>query len=395
MFEKMTELANEMLFELKNHILPFWMKLIDRRYGGFFGKVDGKLNIVKRAEKGSILNSRILWTFSSAYLALKIEEYLEYAHQSYKFLVNNLIDNKYGGLFWSTNFKGIVKNDGKHVYNIAFAIYALSEYYLVTKDDKVKTLAVSLFNLIESKGKDDKGYLEEFDVQWNAVPNEMLSESGVIAGRTMNTHLHLLEAYTNLYRIWKDESLKDQICFILKLFEKIIFDRNSTSFKVFFDINWSTLVNLQSFGHDIEATWLINRALDVIGLENQNLIEITKKVSKNIQTNSLIDNSIVNESFEGNIDTDRIWWVQTEAVIGFFNSYQLTGNKTFLNDAISIWGFIKKHIIDSNENGEWYMRVSNDFDKYPEDDIVGSWKCPYHNSRMCLEIIERNKPIRE
>ncbi len=389
----MNELVNEMLSELKTNILPFWMKLIDRSNGGFFGKVDGKLNIVEKADKGSILNSRILWTFSSAYLILKSEEYLEYARQSYNFLVNNLIDNKFGGLFWSTDHKGNVKDDRKHIYNIAFAIYALSEYYLVTKDDEVKTLAVSLFKLIESKGKDEKGYLEEFDVQWNVVPNEMLSEFGVNANRTMNTHLHLLEAYTNLYRIWQDESVRDQICFILNIFEKNIFDNDLASFKVFFDINWNSLINLQSFGHDIEATWLINKALDLTGLENQNLIEIIKKVSKNIQKVSLIDNSIVNESFEGKIDTDRIWWVQTEAVIGFFNAYQLTGDKTFLNDAISIWGFIKNYIIDDNEKGEWNMRVSKEFNKYPEDDVVGPWKCPYHNSRMCLEIIERNKAI--
>ncbi|MFW9905444.1 MAG: AGE family epimerase/isomerase [Candidatus Thorarchaeota archaeon] len=387
----MNKLANEMKSELKNHILPFWMKLIDRRYGGFFGKVDGNLNIVQKAEKGSILNSRILWTFSSAYLSFKAIEYLEFAHHSYQFLRNNLIDKKFGGLFWSTDFKGIVKNDSKHIYNIAFAIYALSEYYLATKDDEVKSLAISLFNLIESKGKDVKGYLEEFDIQWNVVPNVMLSESGVIADRTLNTHLHLLEAYTNLYRIWKHKSVKDQICFILKLFDKVIFDRNTNSFKVFFDINWNSLVNLQSFGHDIEATWLINKALDITGLENQNLIEIIKKVSKNIQKVSLIDNSILNESFNGKIDTDRIWWVQTEAIVGFLNFYQLTGDKSFLKDATNIWRFIKNFIIDNDENGEWNMRVSKEFNKYPEDDIVGPWKCPYHNSRMCLEIIERNK----
>ncbi|MFW9928534.1 MAG: AGE family epimerase/isomerase [Candidatus Thorarchaeota archaeon] len=385
----MEELVNEVQSELINHILPFWMRLIDKTYGGFFGRVDGNLNIDEKSSKGAVLNSRILWAFSASFNVLSNEEYLVYAHQAYKFLIEKLIDKKFGGLYWSVDFRGHPLDRRKHIYNLAFAVYALSEYYLATHKDEVKSLLIDLFNLIETKGKDFNGYLEEFDEKWNKKSNDLLSEFGINSQRTMNTHLHLLEAYTNLYKLWESNEVLQSIKNIIDIFERKIFSQESDSFKVFFDSEWNSLINLKSYGHDIEATWLINRALDITKIESHSIIEVIRRVGKKVYKEALKSNSIIYESLNGVINTNRIWWAQTEAVIGFINFSQVFGNKTFFNSAINIWIFIKNHLIDKRLEGEWFSKVSGHLKNYPNDNIVDAWKCPYHNTRMCLEVIKR------
>jgi len=231
----MYEICKEIELEFKNHIMPFWMKLMDKENGGFYGTVDFNLNVHKKAEKGGIYIARLLWTFSAAYRVLKNEEYLEHADHLYRFLKDKIYDYESLGLFWSVDYQGHPKDTRKHIYAQAFGVYALSEYFRATKCQEALNLALEIYEIIESKGFSHytNAYMEEFDRQWNPVSNEMLSENGVIADITMNTHIHILEAYTNLYKAWPDPILKTKIKNLMDIHFHKIYDKQTKYLKVF------------------------------------------------------------------------------------------------------------------------------------------------------------------
>lgn len=385
------KMALEMLEHLENVIVPFWDKLQDKENGGFYGYMTYNLELDKTAEKGCILNSRILWFYSATYNLNHDEKNLMYAEHAYNFLKNVFLDKKYGGVFWMASYKGEITDSRKHTYNQAFAIYALAEYYKATKNEEALNLAKKLFEIIEMKCKDMYGYLEEFDEEWNEKENEMLSECGVISKKTTNTHLHVLEAYTNLYSVWKDERVKNQLLYILDIFKIRIYDEKQHVFKIFFDEEWNVTIDVKSFGHDIETCWLIDRAAEVIG--DKEVIEDVRsyipKVAEKIHEIAYSDHGMNNECVEGKLDTDRVWWVQAEAVIGFYNNFQITKDKKYCEAAMNMWDYIKSTIVDKRDGGEWFWKVSKDGQPYEDKPIVEPWKCPYHNSRMCIEIVRR------
>lgn len=385
------KMALEMLDHLENVIVPFWNGLQDNDNGGFYGYMTYNLELDQKAEKGCILNSRILWFYSATYELTHNEANLEYAEHAYNFLKDVFLDEKYGGVFWMASYKGEITDGRKHTYNQAFAIYALAEYYKVTKNEEVLDLAKRLFEIIEEKCKDNYGYLEEFDKEWNEKENEMLSECGVISKKTTNTHLHILEAYTNLYSVWKDERVKKQLLYVLHIFKNKIYDEKQHVFKIFFDEIWNVTIDVKSFGHDIESCWLIDRAGEVIG--DTQLIEDIRgyipKVAEKIYELAYSDKGMNNECVQGKLDTDRIWWVQAEAVIGFYNNYQITKNKKYCEAAMNMWDYIKSTIVDKRSGGEWFWKVSKEGQPYEDKPVVEPWKCPYHNSRMCIEMVRR------
>ena len=385
----MNKIVNEMTFELKNHILPFWMNLIDREYGGFYGKVDKNYFILRDAPKSSIINSRILWAFSATFNKFKDKNYIYYANHAYFFMINNLLDRKYGGLYLFVDYSGKVIDTRKHINNLCYAIYALTEYFEATHKDEVINLAISFFELIESQKNHSGIYLEEFDRQWIKKTNEFLDRFGLNATITMNNQLHLLEAYAKLYSIWPKKELLNQLKILIENFETKIFSHQSNSFNEFFDSSWNSLVNLKIYGHDIEASWLLSNSLEILGIENENILQIIKKILNNIEKEAMDKNSIILELANGNYNKKRMWWVQTEAVIGFVNGYSLFKVESYLEDAIKIWEFIKIYFIDKNPKGEWYSCVSDDMHYIQEENIVDEWKGPYHSTRMCLEIITR------
>jgi mannose/cellobiose epimerase-like protein (N-acyl-D-glucosamine 2-epimerase family)/predicted GH43/DUF377 family glycosyl hydrolase len=386
----MKNIRNEMQAELYNRIIPYWSKLRDKENGGFYGYVnfDGVLN--KNAEKGGILNSRLLWFFSAAYCHKKDENVLAMARHAYEFLKDKIIDKGYKGLYWMVDYKGTPADTRKHTYNQAFGIYALAEYYKASHDKNALELAISLFELIEEKCKDELGYLEEFDQGWHEKENEMLSENDVISDKTMNTHLHVLEAYTVLYEVWENERVKNALIFLLDICRNKLYSEKDNSLKVFFDRKWNETVDVKSFGHDIEASWLIDRAAEVLG--KKSLIDSTKaytlKIAENIFNTAYSFRSLDNERAKGKLDTDRIWWVQAEAIVGFINAYEKTKDKKYFTAAQNIWEFIKENIIDNRIGSEWYWKVNKTGEAYRKP-IVEPWKCPYHNGRMCIETIER------
>lgn len=381
--------------EVKEHLtkelIPFWQGMRDDKYGGFYGYLDYNLTLEKKAEKGSILNSRILWFFANAYKLLGDKSLLESARHAFDFLKNHCIDREYGGIYWSLTYDGEPYDTTKHTYNQAFAIYALSSYYDASKEEEALKTAWDLFELIEEKCKDEYGYLEAFNRAFKPEVNDKLSENGVIAEKTMNTLLHVFEAYTELYRISRDERVSRQLKFMMELIADKVYNKKKGRQEVFFDKTWYSLIDLYSYGHDIEAAWLLDRGLEILGdtAYTEKLLPITKAITANIYNRAYTDHSLVNEAENGVVDTTRIWWVQAEAVVGFLNGYQKSPDmERYLAAAKDIWGYIRDYIIDKRSGSEWYWAV--DENKKPlEKPIVEPWKCPYHNGRMCFEVIRR------
>ena len=393
---KLEILKSEVESELCQNILPFWInKMIDRENGGFYGRIEGNGTIHADADKGCVLNARILWTFSSAYRILKNPDYLKIAEISRDYLLEYFFDTKHGGVYWLLDNIGDVRDGKKQIYAQAFAIYGLVEYFRATNDRKCLEKAIDLFKLIERYSYDEKldGYFEAFTMEWGQLDDLRLSAKDANEKKTMNTHLHVLEAYTNLYRVWKDDFLKQQLRRLIVVFTDKIVNNQSNNLSMFFDEEWNDKTDLVSYGHNIESSWLLYEAALVLG--DEPIISKVKKLSVLIADSSkdgiMKDGSMIYEKFSssGHIDFDRHWWVQAEAVVGFLNAYNLSGNEEYLNLSLAAWKFISEHLID-RQNGEWFWSVDNDMKQNNKDDKAGFWKCPYHNSRMCMEIIERN-----
>lgn len=379
--------------ELTSHIIPFWKGLRDDEYGGYYGWLDFDLNLDKKAVKGCILNNRITWFFSNAYMCLKDESLLDEARHGYEFLRDRCLDRKNGGVYWSMSYDGKPEDTTKHTYNQAFAIYALSSYYDASGDKQALEEAYGLFDIIENKCRDEGGYLEAFDESFMPAGNDKLSENGVMADRTMNTLLHVFEAYTELYRVDKNEKVADCLRWILDCFAAKIYDPELHRQKVFFDHEYNSLIDLYSYGHDIETSWLIDRGLEILNDRKytEMLGPVTADLARSVKEAAFDGHSLANECDKGVVNTDRIWWVQAETLIGFINAYQKDrSQKDYLEAALAEWDFIKTYSIDHRPGSEWYSAVSPAGDPDPRKrPIVEPWKCPYHNGRMCIEIIKR------
>ena len=380
---------------LTTNILPYWMdNMVDRERGGFYGRITGTGQTVPEADKGAILNCRILWTFSAAYRLLKKAEYLDVATRAKRYIIDHFYDEEQGGVYWSLDYKGRPLSTKKQIYALGFAIYGLSEYHRATGDDEALTYAIRLFESIEIHSFDPlkNGYYEAFDRQWNEIADMRLSDKDANERKTMNTHLHILEPYTNLYRVWKDERLKEQLYNLVHLFTDKIWNPSTGHLQLFFNNDWESQYNLFSYGHDIEASWLIHEA--ALELGDKRLLEkvepIIIQIARAAAEGLLPDGSMI---YERNLDTghlykDRHWWVQAEAVVGYLNLYQHFGDEEALDKALNCWLFTRDHLVD-NTHGEWFWSITEAGVVNHTDDKAGFWKCPYHNGRMCMEIEER------
>ena len=378
--------------ELTGHIIPFWKSLRDNKYGGYYGYLDYNLKLDKQAVKGCILNNRITWFFSNAYMLLKDESLLDEAKHGYEFLRDYCIDKKNGGVFWSMTYDGKPDDTTKHTYNQAFAIYALSSYYAASGDNEALNLAYDLFDVIENKCTDEQGYMEAFTREFQVAGNDKLSENGVMADKTMNTLLHVFEAYTELYRVDGRPAVKERLEWMMDVFAEKMYNPKLHRQEVFFDGEYNTLIDLHSYGHDIETSWLIDRGVDVINdpVYTEKMTPITKDLADNVYKVAFNGHSLANECERGKVDERRVWWVQAETVVGFLNAYQHDENrKEYLDGAMAVWEFIRDNQIDKRPGSEWFSEVSEDGRPDPAKEIVEPWKCPYHNGRMCIEVMER------
>jgi len=366
-------MKNEIKKHLTDVIIPFWKNLRDDEYGGFYGEMDYNLKLDKKADKGGILNSRILWFFSNA-------GELSYAKHACEFLKKAFTDAEHGGIYWSVDYTGKPKDTTKYTYNQAFAVYALASYYDASGDSEALALAYELVDVIETKCRDEAGYLEAFDREFKPIENEQLSENNIIAQRTMNTLLHVYEAYSELYHVDKSSEIAEKLKWMLEIFEQKIYNPEKKRLEVFFDLEYNSLIDLCSYGHDIEASWLIDRGTEILGVAK---LGFTKELAAQIHAVALdTDGSVFNECEAGKVDTRKVWWVQAEAVLGFLNA-------GYTETAERIWEYIKVNMIDSRPGSEWLNELNQDNTPIKEKAIVDLWKCPYHNGRMCLEIIKR------
>lgn len=385
-----------MVEEVKKHltdgIIPFWKKLRDDTYGGYFGYMDHDLRVDEKAVKGCILNSRITWFFANAYLTLGDESLLTEARHGYEFMQKYCVDHEKGGVYWSVAYDGTPEDTTKHTYNQAFSIYALSSYYDASKDEGALKLAMELFHIIEERCMDEIGYKEAFDRAFHEIENDKLSENGVIADKTMNTLLHVFEAYTELYRVSGDADVKKRLFWILDTFAEKIYNPARHRQEVFFDREMHSIIDLHSYGHDIETAWLIRRGTDVLGDKSyeEKMLPVILDLTSQVYKTAFDGRSLANECEKGVVDETRVWWVQAESLIGFLNGYQLAPEHTeYLEAARAEWAFIREYVIDKRPGSEWFHDVDQAGEPLRGEPIVEPWKCPYHNGRMCLEVIRR------
>ena len=394
-------LAGQVRKELVENILPFWMEKMCTPSGGFLGRISGDGQPDATAPVGGIMTARVLWTFASAYRVLQAEGscraemlqgYMDMALRAKRLIIDRFYDKEYGGTFWSLDADLSPADTKKQIYAIAFAIYGLAELHRACGDSEALEYAVKLFHSIEDHSFDSvqDGYFEAFTRDWKPIEDMRLSDKDANESKTMNTHLHVLEAYTCLFRVWKDPLLEARLRGLILVFEKYILGADG-HLKLFFDDSWNCGYDIVSYGHDIEASWLLHEAA------------LVPKIVKAASEGFTPEGGMIYEKCGGGacdgcdegqgdtgaeVDADRHWWVQAESVVGYFNLWEHFGQPDGLENAIMCWEFIKNNIIDK-DGGEWFWSLRADGSVSREDDKAGFWKCPYHNGRMCMEIIER------
>lgn len=380
--------------DLLEDILAWWVQeTIDDDFGGFIGRIGGDGRKYRDAEKGVVLNTRILWTFSRA-VNTGFKTFTPIADRAYQYIFRYFSDEVYGGLYWMLDHKGVPVNSRKQIYAQAFGIYAYTEYHKATGSVEALNKARNLYALLEDKAwdKENSGYLEAFSENWSPLSDMRLSSRDANEAKTMNTHLHLLEAYTNLYKADPSVPVKFALSRMIELYCDKFIDTDSGRLKLFFDEDWNEKISHDSFGHEIETAWLLNEAAEAIG--DFSLISRVKRYSYILASRVLSEGmafhgGIYNErSQDGKYDRNQDWWPQAEAVVGFHDAYEHTGNLDFLNAANNCLHFITQKLLD-HKNGEWYWSVDSDGNPNIKEDKAGPWKAPYHNSRMCFEMISR------
>jgi cellobiose epimerase len=387
--------------ELTGNILPFWTDRALDPDGGFYGLIDCDLNVDRTAERSLVLNTRILWTFSAA-SRLAGGGHRKVADHAFDYIMRKFRDTEYGGLFWMLDHDGNPVSDRKQIYGQAFGIYALAEYYRAAKNPESLAFARELFALIDRYGHDAAGggYIEARARDWSALDDMRLSEKDLNCPKSMNTHLHVMEAYTNLLRVWRDPLLEKRQTELLRVIMDRVFNARTGHQIMFFEQDWRPLSDMISFGHDIEASWLLVEAAETLGDEMliKRAREIAVMLAWSIYRQGIdSDGSLFYEAYGNGAlkDANKHWWAQAEAVVGFYNAYQLTGDPCFLNASRRAWNYIEEKIVD-RRHGEWHAKLSPAGIPYRADQdgdacLAGPWKCPYHNARTCFEMLGRIK----
>ena len=399
-------MRTEMQDVLENNILRFWLdKMQDSEHGGFYGQMTGRGQLVKTADKGAILSARILWAFAAAYRVLRKPEYLVAATNMKDYILEHFYDKEYGGTFWSTDYLGQAKDTKKQFYAIGFMIYGLSEYVRATGDREALDYAIRLYECIEEHAFDpqNNGYIEASTREWGKMSDMRLSELDANYPKSQNTHLHIMEPYTNLLRCLKEmrvagthdyvTAIGSALRNLINIFTDRILNPETHHLDLFFEMDWTRGAGrLESYGHDIECSWLMHEAALVLGDKNVigKVEPVVLAVAKASEKGLRPDGSMIHEA---NLDTEYVdddlhWWVQAENVVGWLNIYQYFGDEKALQRALKCWEYIKRNLIDY-EHGEWFWSRRKDGTLNLNDDHAGFWKCPYHNSRMCLETLER------
>jgi cellobiose epimerase len=389
------ELSIALENQLRNHILPYWSDRVkDREMGGFYGRIDGNNHLESDAPRGSILNSRILWTFAAAFNHYGESGYLTNAKHEFEYIEKHFWDHEQGGVYWMLSGDGNVIDSKKHVYAQAFAIYAYSEYFKATASPLSLKRAIDTFEFIDQYAhiSSQRAYHEAFSRDWKPLSDVRLSDIDAPVLRSTNTHLHILEAYANLYRVWPNELLAQRLSELIDVFLDIIFDPVHDHFFSFFDDNWTPQSTMYSYGHDIEAAWLIVDASQALGSyqRHQQVLQLLHQVAQKTISEGINEhgNGLYNQGALGKVvDTDRHWWSQAEAIVGLVYAWKDQAQPEYIQSAKQLWDYTDSVIID-HKHGEWFFRVNDKGEPYFHEDKVGPWKCPYHTSRACLILAD-------
>ena len=385
--------------ELKDNILDFWMRYaVAEEQGGFVGEITGGMVRLPDAPKGLVLNARILWTFSCAYRVYRDDRYLGMARRAYESLRNDFRDREYGGFYWAVQSGGGAAEPKKQVYGQAFAIYGLTEYYRATGENEALERAKELYVLLEKHAYEPvhSGYYEALSRDWTPIEDMSLSGKDYNVPKSMNTHLHLLEAYTNLYRVWRPEGLRMKLAELIRVHLEKILAPGTGHFKLFFDEDWRPMSGHVSYGHDIEGSWLLVEAAETLG--DEGLLRKAAEEAVVMARSTLAEGTDANGGIRNETDEDgsstetKDWWPQAEAVVGFLGAYRLTGEEAFLRAARRSWAYIDTYIRD-DVHGEWHWGVDGKDMPRTGEPKVSAWKCPYHNGRACFEAIARIESI--
>lgn len=390
-------LRSEIEHDLLTNLLPYWLEKSPDAYGGFNGEIayNGVAN--EQAPKGAVLGARILWTFSAAYRNYSIAAHKDYADKIQQFYIQHFIDKRYGGVFWTLNPEGAMLDGTKQTYAAAFGIYGLSEHFRATGNKQSLEAAISLYRTLNEKVKDKQngGYREVFTRDYSStVANGVDDHAG--ATKTMNTHIHLLEAFTNLYKVWHDKQLENDIRDLITILSSSdrLYNPQTGHLRLFCNDAWQELDKVDSYGHDIETSWLLYEAAEALG--DKALLQTVGKQSVRMVDVALAegtnpDGSVIDEKSSKGLNRRLAWWAQCESIVGCVNAWQITGKQKYLDQAAKIWQFVRDNFID-RENGEWHHYISASGEMQKKDPKGSLWNCPYHNSRMGFEIVNRLKP---
>jgi mannobiose 2-epimerase len=391
---RLIQLKTELNENLTKNLLPYWSgKMVDNVNGGFYGRINGQDQVFPAEDKGGILNARILWTYSASYRVTKDTSYLRLATRAKNYIMAHFIDKEFGGAYRSVKATGEPSDTRKQTYTQSFFIYALAEYSRTTGDKESLKAAKDIFECFEKYAldKESNGYFEVFTRDWQRSRDRLIGEKTINDEKTMNTSLHLMEAYANLYRVWPDKRLEGRLRNMVEIFLDKIVDQKTFHLICFMDKNWKPTSTVDSYGHDIEASWLIYEAAGL--LKDKALLAKAKttciKIAEAASEGIMADGSMIDEKdyATGEVKNNRSWWPQVETVVGYLNAYELTGDTKYIDYSVNNWNYTKSHFVDY-KNGGWYPSVSAT-GVVGRGDKGGFWTCPYHNGRMCLEVIER------
>jgi mannobiose 2-epimerase len=389
--------GKEVVAELRNNILPFWMNnVIDYKSGGFLGAINGDGTPDPAADKGAIMAARILWTFSRAYIKFKDEKYRKAAELMNGYVMDYFIDKEYGGVYWMLDSAGKPLDTVKKFYAQGFMLFGLAEFSKASGDKKALAEARELFALCEKYGRDKKngGYIDALGRGWEKIDDMRLSSKELNAPKSMNINLHIMEAFAVLDMYHRDSKVTKALEDIVRVFISKIIQPNH-HFDLFFDMEWNSQADIISYGHDIEGSWLITEAAHIAG--NKALIKEAEAAGISLAEEILLhgidnDGGLLNEGdsngpHNGPHDRGKEWWMQAEAMVGFLNAYEITGREIYLDKSMSAWEYVKKYVI--RPQGEWYFLINKDGTPDVSQQLAGQWKCPYHNGRACMEVYER------
>jgi mannobiose 2-epimerase len=381
--------------EWRDNIAPFWATHgPDERYGGFRGWISNDLRVDEEADKGVILNARILWTFSRAFRATGDRDHRALAERAYEYLTGHFIDRELGGVYWTVDHRGRPADTKKRSYAQAFALYALAEFSSATGDREALAHAVDVFEMLEARCRDrvHDGYFETFERDWSLAADQRLSEVDRDDKKSMNAHLHVLEAYATLARASGEPRVRERLRALIEIVLGRVLDESATRQRMFFDEAWAPQSEVVSLGHDVEASWLLYEAAEALG--DEAVLGRARAASLSLAGSVLdagldAEGGLFYEALDGRIvDDEKHWWAQAEAVVGFVNAWQLGGDERFLEAALRVWAFVDRHLVD-REHGEWFWKSSRRGAPSPDMPKVSQWKCPYHNGRMCFEVVRR------